>query len=142
MGTVVVGVDGQPGARLALEWAARQAWAFGHALLVVHVYPGAAAVAWPALPEAMPDQRRLQALFLAEAEIGSLGQARERVDVGVKVVRNKHTVLGLLQAAADADLLVLGQSSRPGTSRLGHTGRGCAERSRCPVVLVPAASPG
>jgi nucleotide-binding universal stress UspA family protein len=60
----------------------------------------------------------------------------------VRVLRG-HPAEVLVEAAADAAMLVVGRSGHGGLSellRLGSVARACTEHAPCPVVVVPTAA--
>ena len=133
-GVVVVGVDGSDGGRRALQWAAEEARLRGARLRVVHVwsYLNQAGEAFdPAYGE--DDARR----FLDESVAG-LGDGASGLDVE-RVAVNDLPARGLLDSAADADLLVVGARGMGGFRGLllGSVSQQVAQHAPCPVVIVP-----
>ena len=133
-GVVVVGVDGSEGGRRALQWAAEEARLRGARLRVVHVwsYLNQAGEAFdPAYGE--DDARR----FLDETVAG-LGAEASGLDVERAAV-NDLPARGLLDSAADADLLVVGARGMGGFRGLllGSVSQQVAQHAPCPVVIVP-----
>ncbi|MFD7451938.1 universal stress protein [Kitasatospora sp. NPDC059827] len=132
--TVVAGVDGSPASTAAAQWAAEEARRRGAALRLVH--------AWPWLTDGVSSY----------AEPDDLPAAAERtLAEAADAVRRSHpelavhtdTVLdapvdGLVAAAADAELLVLGSRGRGGFTGLllGSVSMAVAGRSGTPVVVV------
>ncbi|HTO25585.1 MAG TPA: universal stress protein [Gaiellaceae bacterium] len=146
MSGIVVGVDGSPGSKRALEWAAAEARVRQLPLTLVHAwYPpfsayggigwaGADAQAISSLEELAND--RLAAIR-DEASAALEGLEVETVVVEGLAART------LLDAAADADLLVVGTRGHGGFVGLllGSVSQECAHHSRCPIVIVPSATP-
>ena len=139
MSTIVVGVDGSAGARVALEFALHEARLRGADLRVV--------AAWeiPAIAYAGgygPGDEKLFAELEHEARDNA---ARALADVdadGVKlttVVREGGSAHVLLEEAADADLLVVGSRGLGGFRGLllGSVSQQCAHHAPCPLVIVP-----
>jgi len=138
-GRVVVGVCGTAASRGALRWAAEEARLRAAELVVVHawqVHPTSVAeVFQPA--RAVPHQQgpavdRLRAWV--EETLGPAGTADVRL-------RAEHggTLDGLLDAAIEADLLVLGRSEHGALHRLvlGAVGDDVSSLARCAVAVVP-----
>lgn len=149
MSRIVVGVDGSPGAVLALEWALAEAHVRGATLEVVHAYAppytsyaysmaavggggealmGAEGDAWrQAAEDALDD-------VLAKA-------AGERTDVAVRrsVIEALAPAPALVERSQDADLLVVGSRGRGGFAGLllGSVSQQCVQHAMCPVVVVP-----
>jgi nucleotide-binding universal stress UspA family protein len=139
MGKIVVGVDGSPGSRAALRWAHEEARLRSATLEVVAVWQFPMMTSLPAFG-AMPPPEDLS----GEAE-ASLKQAL--VDEGVvstdevpvtTVVAEGAAAPSLLDAAADADLLVVGNRGHGGFTGLllGSVSQQCVSHGPCPVVVV------
>ena len=138
--TIVVGVDGSDGSLEALRWAAGQARLAGASLHVV--------TAW-AFPEhgtpfgivfdltsvADPIAHAREALSRAIA--ATLGD-HEGIEVRADVLPGDEAPV-LLDAARDADLLVVGSRGRGAFVEmlLGSVSEQCVRLARCPIVVVP-----
>jgi nucleotide-binding universal stress UspA family protein len=136
MGRIVVGVDGSEGSATALRWALEEA-ALRHATVdVVHAW------VYPYVGEA--------SFALSEGEFEAQAQAvlDRSVEQGgpppAGVVVNPVLVHGpaagaLIDAAADADLLVLSSRGHGGFVGLllGSVSQQCVHHAPCPVVIVP-----
>jgi nucleotide-binding universal stress UspA family protein len=151
---VVVGVDGSSTAGAALAWSLALAAGTGAEVDVVHVW-------WWDVPGAVPTVPDVPAK-LAQAALSSAEQQLERAladrpDGAPAVQARVRTVEGapgpaLVDAATDADLLVLGRHGQSDISRrllgqmLGSVAGHCLSRSTAPVVVVPdgtrAGAPG
>ncbi len=135
---IVVGVDGSPGSLQALEWAYSEAALAGAELTVVHgwSYPYSDSEA-----EAGESQVLMKADAMAalEASVDSLGARREQGPVTIHPqLSDRSPVEALLEAAADADLLVVGSRGRGGflSMLLGSTSRTVVQHSPCPVAVI------
>jgi nucleotide-binding universal stress UspA family protein len=133
-GVVVVGVDGSDGARRAVAWAAQEAKLRGGRLRVVHAwsYMDQAGGAFdPAYGE--DDARRLLDEIIAGLDEEATGLDIERRPV------NDLPARGLLDSAADGDLLVVGARGLGGFRGLllGSVSQQVVQHARCPVVIVP-----
>lgn len=149
MSRIVVGVDGSPGAVLALEWALAEAHVRGATLEVVHAYAppytyyaysmaavggggegvtGAEGGVWRQAAEEALDE------VLAKA-------ASEWTEVEVRrsVIEALAPAPALVERSKDADLLVVGSRGRGGFTGLllGSVGQQCVQHAACPVVVVP-----
>lgn len=137
---VVVGVDGSPESSAALEHALHDADRRSARLRVVAaVQPP---VYWPAVYGPIPVAPTPQQLDEAEAEVrGWVDEAvlRARVEVPVEVLAvSGGPARVLVDAAADADLLVLGHRGRGALASavLGSVGLACVLHAPCPVTIV------
>ncbi|HUC34549.1 MAG TPA: universal stress protein [Gaiellaceae bacterium] len=152
MGTIVVGVDGSPGSDAALRWAVGEARLRGSAVRVVHAYQP------PHVPlaEAGLGGVAVPAVFTENGEeLGRVveGQARAIVDGALRRLDDDSTrgleieqvaaegpaTETLIEAARDAELLVLGSRGRGGFLGLllGSVSQQCAQHPPCPVVILP-----
>jgi nucleotide-binding universal stress UspA family protein len=134
---IVVGVDGSPGARAALNWALEEAKR--HQARVTVLNADGFEVAWidRADIQRWSDMER-QAAETALAQIVEDVHAPATVELDARVVKG-NPVNVLVQASQDADLLVVGSRGRGGLAGLllGSVSQRCVERALCPVVVVP-----
>jgi len=137
---IVVGVDGSPSSRSALRWAVRQARFTGGMVDAV--------IAWQ-LPM-MLQNYSWAPIYVEEA--GDFAEdARKRIDAVVseevgpadsRLVRSQvvhgHPVQVLLDAAAGADLLVVGSRGHGSFAEalLGSVSQHCVHHAHCPVLIV------
>jgi nucleotide-binding universal stress UspA family protein len=147
VGTIVVGVDGSEGSRIAMRWAAEEARLRDARLQVVYVfehspswqmYGYSAEIA--AIPvSAMPDDEHSREL--AQSLVDQL--VRDLGDVGVVVEAVAHEdrrpAHALVERSRDADMLVVGSRGRGGFAGLvlGSVSQQCVQHARCPVVVMP-----
>lgn len=142
---VVVGIDGSPESRAALEWALHEAECTGREIDAVLAYDSG--LAWidvgsdyESVIVERSAARATEELHRTLDGVSSLGQ-------GTVVVRPRVVEGGaahvLVELAHDADLLVVGSRGRGGFAGLllGSVSQRCAERSPCPVVVVPGHRP-
>jgi len=134
---IVVGIDGSRESNYALRWAAEQARLTDAILRVVYAWepPVVAGLRIPPLLDWEPleeQARRFPGTFADEV----LGRAPD-LRVTTRTVRGRPAQV-LVEASADADLLVLGPRGLGGLRGmvLGSTGHHCAAHARCPVVIV------
>ena len=136
---VVVGVDGSPGGRVALEWAMAEAARREARLLVVSAFP--VEVYW-ADPNLIDDRRITAAGADTEARATTLVDAvaaesglRVPVDILVLPGPASHH---LVAAAEGADLLVVGSRGRGAvkSTLLGSVALHTVTHAPCPVVVV------
>ena len=139
---IVVGVDGSASGRRALDWAMREAAAHRAPLTVVAVhevtksYWGRTPVTGPADASLLADLRQAAAEMTQAAE-SELGDARP-ASVNLHVVSG-FVVKELLDAARDADLIVIGSRGEGGLARLvmGSVSNEVVQHAGCPVVIIP-----
>ena len=136
---IVVGVDGSPGSRKAMRWAAAEATDHGADLIVVNVWEhtlappaGSVSVSERYTPE--PSQRTAEDLVeLIKQELGEnppvLVQPRVKQGSAAKV---------LIEESASADLLVVGTRGHGGFRGLvlGSVSQHVAAYATCPVTVV------
>ena len=143
---IVVGVDGSDGARSALAWALGEAGRRGADLVVLSAFP----VDFYWTDAYLLDPRRLDAVRAdTETRTRALVDATRRepavagvtgagtVPVQVVIVAGAAAE-HLVNAAEDADLLVVGSRGRSGvrSTLLGSVALHCTTHARCPVVVV------
>ena len=137
--TIVVGVDGSPGSRKALSWAAAEAAGHGSDLIVVNVWEhtllppaGSVSVSERYVPD--PSQRTADDLVqVIKDELG------DEPPVFVQpVVKQGRPAKVLIEESADADLLVVGKRGHGGFAGLvlGSVSQHVAAYAKCPVTVV------
>ncbi len=139
---IVVGVDGSDHSQRALEWAMREAAAHQSPLTVIAVHPVAKS-AWTGRPityaaedQAAEEQARQAAQEAVDRTAATLGQSKPS-SVAVRAVSGVPAE-ELINASADADLLVVGSRGAGGFSRLviGSVSSQVTHHASCPVVVV------
>ena len=145
-GKIVVGIDGSAHSSAALRWAADEAALRSARLEIVHAW-SFVPVATPAdsglVPMAWTDNVELLDVTRKAAEDAAAAQVEDVLgaDHGATVsVVEGGPAEALLDAAKDADLLVVGNRGR-GTlaaALLGSTSAKVADSAPCPVVVVRA----
>ncbi|MEV0494406.1 universal stress protein [Streptomyces atratus] len=140
---IVVGVDGSEGSLRALDWAAAEAARSQHPLRVVH------ASLWERYEGRLPtfDTERPAEQILAEHLVASAQERAQRLHAEVDVVadvRPEDPVKALVRESHEAALVVLGSRGRGRIAGmlLGSVSLALAGRSHCPVVVIPATTPG
>ena len=138
---IVVGIDGSPESRAALEWAVHEAEATGSEIDAVLAYDSG--LAWIDVGSEYEAVIMEQSAARASDELHRTLEAIPPDELGGVTV---HPVVSagaaarvLVEQAQDADLLVVGTRGRGGFAGLllGSVSQRCAERSPCPVVVVP-----
>jgi nucleotide-binding universal stress UspA family protein len=138
---IVVGVDGSPEACAALEWAVREAERTGGDVDAVLAYDSG--LAWI---DVGSDYQTAIVQHSAEHAWGELHRALTEANPDGKWPVPVHplAVAGapaevLVDFGRKADLLVVGSRGRGAFAGLllGSVSQRCAERSTCPVVVVP-----
>ncbi|MEV0439831.1 universal stress protein [Streptomyces spectabilis] len=138
---VVVGIDEAADARPALDFAVRCAQRRGATLDVVHAWrcPAHEAPERPRAADAT-DTHQERAERAAEEALGGLARTHSAVPVHRRVVEGSPRA-ALLDAAATADLLVVGARRRAGQvgMQLGSVNHAVLHHAACPVAVVPHA---
>ncbi|MFF3631224.1 universal stress protein [Streptomyces sp. NPDC002164] len=139
---VVVGVDGSEGSLRALDWAAAEAACMGLPMRVVHAslwehYEGTHAASDPERPT---DE------ILAEHLVSEAQERARRLGPEVDVeadVLPEDPVAALVAESHEAAVVVVGSRGRGRIAEmlLGSVSLALANRSHCPVVVVPARAP-
>lgn len=134
---VVAGIDGTAAGHRGVRFAALEAQRQGAPLSLVHVSPASTLTTGP--PPVPTDLLRDYGLELLEAAVGEAHTVVPGLEVDSRLVSGLTTVQGLLEAAAGARLLVLGDDRHSFAGRVwtGDIVAGVAARAACPVVVVP-----
>jgi nucleotide-binding universal stress UspA family protein len=133
---IVVGIDGSPTAQRALRWALALARACHAEVEVVHAWRPMV-VGGPLAPVTVDPDIWSEA---AQRTIDQAIAAEDTADVDVARTLSCSTAASaILDAAQDADLVVVGSRGRGGFAGLllGSVSHQVAHHAPCPVVVVP-----
>jgi nucleotide-binding universal stress UspA family protein len=138
---ILVGIDGSAHSQRALEWAAREA-AVRHTSLTVLTVHQAVAGFWGGTLHYQGDESLVEkAREAAQAETDKVVSALDSrpTSVTVKAV-NGIPAEEIINAGADADMIVLGSRGGGGWARtlLGSVSSSVAEHAKVPVMILPA----
>lgn len=141
MTTIVVGVDGSEGSKLALRWACDEARRIDDAQVVVvatWTYPVVAASPWMGGYDVPMDltEPTTDVVAQAVAEVVAEGFPADRISTKVVCGPAAST---LIEAGTGADLLVVGSRGLGGFTGLllGSVSHQVAAHAPCPVIVVP-----
>ena len=136
---IVVGVDGSPGSRKALTWAAAEAAVHGAELVVLNVWehtlmPPAGSVS--VSERYVPDTSQRTGEDLVQVIKEELGD--EPPVVVRPQVKQGRPAKVLIEESAGADLLVVGKRGHGGFAGLvlGSVSQHVAAYAKCPVTVV------
>ena len=139
---ILVAIDGSAHSQAALEWAAKEA-AIRHTSLTVLTVHQAVRGFWGgtlhyAGDDELVEKGRQAAQAEADKVVASLGDARP-ASVTVKATEGIPAE-ELLNAGADADMIVLGSRGGGGFARmlLGSVASTVAEHAKVPVMILPS----
>ena len=138
---VVVGVDGSELSVQALEWAAVYAQLVGAEVLAVTVWDIPASI-FVTLTTTEEEVAR-GAIGMLNRVTGEVAARHPGVTFHERVVEQRPSI-GLVRAARDADLLVIGSHGRgelPGV-HLGSVASYCLHHAPCPVLVYRRAASG
>ena len=144
-GTVVVGADGTPAARSAIEYALEYAEHSARTLRIVAVarVPQCWADGYGVLALPNPEEVTREMRTVARLQLEEVRRARPELAVVPVTVEALSGAPGavLVDAARGADLLVLGHRGRGPvrSALLGSVGLHCVLHASCPVTIVRAA---
>jgi nucleotide-binding universal stress UspA family protein len=140
---IIAGIDGSGHSQRALEWAVAEAAVRHLPLSVITVYRPLVAGWGPAISYPEDPVLAERALKTAQAQ---LDEALARSGGSSPPSVTVRAVVGcaddeLLNAAGDADMIVVGSRGAGGFARLllGSVATHLAHHAHCPVVIVPAA---
>jgi nucleotide-binding universal stress UspA family protein len=137
---IVVGVDGSPASKVAVDWAARDAALRGISLTLVHVANGVVAT-WSATPlpsgfGAWQQQRGRQiigdAIKIAERATAGTGPTHVKSEMYYSA-----TIPTLVDMSKEAELIVVGCRGQGAFGGLlGSVGTGLVHYAHCPVAVI------
>jgi nucleotide-binding universal stress UspA family protein len=139
---IIVGVDGSPNCERALDWAMSEA-AVKHAPLTVLAVHEVVKSYWTGRPVSLDwDAGKLEKVREAVEELTQKAASRlgDAKPASVKVVvKDGFAAREILDAARDADLVVVGSRGAGGFARLllGSVSSQVVHHAPCPVVVVP-----
>jgi nucleotide-binding universal stress UspA family protein len=145
MSGIVVGIDGSEGSKRALEWAAAEAKLRGTPLTVVLAWQWPATMygeaGWAGIDSDVIDDFRKLAEQRLDEETAPLASTFSGLEVRRKAIEGP-AVATLIDAAKDADLLVVGTRGHGGFAGvlLGSVSQQVVHHGPCPVVIVPPKS--
>lgn len=141
---IVVGVDSSEESLQALRWAVKECRLRGTSLRAVHAWqipfvpdsydPYFAGPVYSVPPIDPAEMRRL-----AESQLARAVSTVETDDLEIEQLSVEgHPAEALLQAAEDAELLVVGSRGHGGFTGLllGSISQACVHHARCPVVII------
>lgn len=138
---IIVGVDGSPESKVAVDWAARDAALRGAALKLVHVLVPPAVMTFPEVP--MPpgylQWQEDEGRKLLEAARETVTEAVRGASVEVSTdMLSGPSVPVLAEESAGAQMIVVGSRGRGALARglLGSISTGLAHRAHCPVAII------
>jgi nucleotide-binding universal stress UspA family protein len=146
---IVVGVDGSSAADAALRWAIEEAKLRDDEIDVIHAWQEPPAVT-PAAEATAPDLAALMSVAAERCLESAIRRAVPEGFAGHSIHMRPRVVHGqagpvLVEAAKDADLLVVGTRGLGAIGRLllGSVSNYCVHHAHCPAVLIPQpTSPG
>jgi nucleotide-binding universal stress UspA family protein len=138
---IIVGIDGSTYSRQALKWAVNEA-AVRHVPLTVLTVHQALASCWggPVLVDQdLTKRAREAAQGETDSVLEKVGEEERPPSVTVRAVSGMPGE-ALLDAAADADMIVVGSRGAGGFKRLlmGSVSTQVTHHAHCPVVVIPA----
>ena len=142
--SIVVGVDGSPGSRAALEFAMAEAARRGTALRVIAAValPEYCATAYGAYIPPPPEEFVADVRAEMQQFVDQVVAARSDLATGLLIAveaRAGRAGEVLIEAAEGADLLVVGHRGRGSVASrlLGSVGLHCVLHASCPITVVP-----
>jgi nucleotide-binding universal stress UspA family protein len=141
---IIVGIDGSVNSRRALQWALNEASIRHTPLTVLTVNQAVAGFSGNAVAYPGDEDRAGKARDAAQEEtdsvLGMIGTESRPPSVTVRAVSGLPSEV-LLDAAGDADMIVVGSRGAGGFKRLlmGSVSSQVSQHAHCPVVVIPAA---
>ncbi len=143
---IVVGVDGSDESVASLRWALDEALLRNATVEVVHAwhYPYSGYTDITGMAAGVLDRDDLEQAARAELDHAIEKAGATTAGVPIEPVLVEGSAAGrLIEAAAGADLLVLGSRGRGGFAGLllGSVSQQCSHHAPCPIVVVPGPRP-
>lgn len=138
---ILVGIDGSAAARVAVDWAAREAVMHGLPLSLVHIIESPSVQMWPEMP--MPSElidrlnREGHETLEAAAKTARHATAGEDLAMTTEVV-TARVVPTLVDRSKDARMIVVGCRGLGSIGRrlLGSVSWGLLHHAKCPVAVI------
>jgi nucleotide-binding universal stress UspA family protein len=136
---VIVGVDGSPASRVAVDWAARDAALRGADLKLVHVLVPPAVMAFPEVP--MPpgfmEWQDEEGRRLLDSAVKTVEEVGAQIEVSTEMVSGPAVPV-LADLSSSAQMIVVGCRGRGALARvlLGSISTGLAHHAHCPVAII------
>lgn len=140
---IIVGIDGSVHSRRALQWALNEASIRHTPLTVLTVSQSVAGFSGSAVAYPGEEERAEKARDAAQQEtdsvLGTIGAESRPPSVTVRAVSGLPSE-AILDAAGDADMIVVGSRGAGGFKRLlmGSVSAQVSTHAHCPVVVIPA----
>ena len=138
-GPIVVGVDGSPVSKVAVDWAARGAAMKGLDLKLVHVLNPPAVMAFPEVP--MPpgylQWQEDEGRKVLDAAAKTAAEAARDVTISHEMLSGS-SIPTLVEASKDAHMIVVGCRGRGALARglLGSVSNALVHHALCPVAVI------
>jgi nucleotide-binding universal stress UspA family protein len=138
---IVVGVDGSPESKVAVDWAARDAARRGISVRLVHVLNPPVVMTFPEVP--MPpgylqwQEDEGQKILESARKTVADATGDEPVEVSAEMVSGP-AVPALVDLSKEAQMIVVGSRGRGALARglLGSVSTGLVHRAHCPVAII------
>jgi nucleotide-binding universal stress UspA family protein len=136
---IVVGVDGSPESRVAVDWAARDAALRGIPLKLIQVLNPPVVMVFPEVP--MPpgylEWQQSEGQAVLDAAVATAREAAPELEVSTEMVSGP-SIPTLVEGSHNAELLVVGCHGRGRLARrlLGSVSGGLVHHAVCPVAVI------
>ncbi|WP_431236782.1 universal stress protein [Mycolicibacterium aichiense] len=136
---IVVGVDGSPESKVAVDWAARDAALRGAQVHLVHVLSSPVVMTFPEVPvpSGYLQWQEDSAREILESATETVAAATKDVKVTTEIVSGSP-IPTLADLSKDAQLIVVGCRGRGALARslLGSVSTGLVHHAHCPVAII------
>ena len=138
---IIVGVDGSPAARVAVDWAAQEASLWHRPLTLLHVVPWATLGMWHDMPVPVDLAAQFEKQGREILREARLTAERAIKEPGTITVDTELVTAGVLPTLVDwskgADMIVVGCRGLGAIGRLlGSVSRGLLHHAHCPVAVI------
>lgn len=136
---VLVGVDGSPSARVAVDWAARYAKLHGRPLRLVSVLSPPVMMAWPEapLPDGYLQWQEEQGRETLDDAAATAAEAAPDITVTSELISGP-TLSTMIELSKESAIVVVGCRGRGAVARglLGSVSSSLVRHAKCPVAVI------
>jgi nucleotide-binding universal stress UspA family protein len=136
---ILVGVDGSPPAKVAVDWAAREATMRNLPLTIVYVAPSALVPAVIPMPEGLAERVQEHGRAVLKEARSTAEEAARSNPIRIETEIVSAAVLPtLIDRSKDADMIVVGCRGLGALARrlLGSVSWGLVHHAHCPVAVI------
>lgn len=139
---IVVGVDGSPPSKVAVDWAAQEAALRRLPLRLVHVIPSSLPLTWPEVPNPPElhhwyEMNGDEILALARQVAAAATKGSNGIEINTEIISGSPPAT-LIDLSKEAELVVVGSRGLGAVARrvLGSVSSALVHHAHCPVAVI------